>query len=78
MIQVTENKAILDDADYKEGTIPAGKIEFKNVTFKYSNGKVALKDFSEVFEANKSTAVFGEADADTSSVINLIQRFYDA
>lgn len=39
--------------------------------------KVILKNFSEVFEANKSTAIFGEADADTSIITKLIERFYD-
>ena len=57
----------------------AEKIEFQNVTFKHPSlqGKEVVKDFSEVFEANKSTAIFGDADADTSAIINLMQRFYD-
>ena len=48
------------------------------MTFRYPNGKTVIKDFTEVFEANKSTAIFGEADADTSAIINLILRFYEA
>ena len=77
MLQIIETRSILDDADSSDKTIESDKIEFNNVTFKYSNGKMALKDFSEVFEKNQSTAIFGEADADTSSIIKLILRFYD-
>jgi ABC-type multidrug transport system fused ATPase/permease subunit len=79
VLSIIENHAV----DLAEGKLDeasaSGEIKFSNVTFKYpgSPDKTVLKDFSQVFEANKSTAIFGEADADTSAIIKLIERFYD-
>lgn len=78
-MHVIESKSILDDVDSDAAAVQASNIEFQNVTFKYPHlqEKPVLKDFSEVFEVNKSTAIFGEGDADTSIITKLIERFYD-
>jgi len=56
-----------------------GEITFENVSFKdpSNQNQVLLQGFSQVFEANKSTALFGEADAGSSTIITLIERFYE-
>jgi ATP-binding cassette subfamily B (MDR/TAP) protein 10 len=62
--------------------IPAsmkGDIEFKNVTFSYPsrpNIKV-LNDFSLRIPANTTTALVGSSGSGKSTVVSLLQRFYD-
>ena len=55
-----------------------GKIEFKNVSFKYPDAKkYVVKDIS--FEANKGdmVAIIGSTGSGKSTISNLIPRFYD-
>ena len=56
-----------------------GKIEFENVSFSYpaAPNKMIIKDFSYVFESNKTTAIFGHKTG-KSTLIHLIERNYDA
>ena len=56
-----------------------GEIEFKNVSFSYSDGKdtYAIKDIS--FKANRgeTIAFIGATGSGKSTIVNLIPRFYD-
>lgn len=56
-----------------------GRIEFKNVTFRYPSKKdqVILKDFSAVFEEGRTTALVGASGSGKSTIIQLLERFYD-
>ena len=54
-----------------------GKIEFKNVTFKYNKGEEVLKNFNLSVEAGKSIALVGHTGAGKSTIVNLICRFYE-
>jgi ATP-binding cassette, subfamily B, multidrug efflux pump len=55
-----------------------GKIEFKNVWFKYNEKEdYILKDVSFELEPGKTMAVVGATGAGKSTLINLIMRFYD-
>ena len=56
-----------------------GRIEFKNVNFRYPTRKDlhVLKNFSCVFEAGKTTALVGPSGSGKSSIIQLIERFYE-
>jgi len=55
-----------------------GKIEFKNVTFRYPSRKdvKVLDNFSFVFEEGKMTGICGETGSGKSTIIQLIERFY--
>ena len=55
-----------------------GKIEFKNVSFMYSDGNLpVLKDISFTAEPGQTVAIMGETGCGKTSLIHLIPRFYE-
>ncbi|XVF58166.1 hypothetical protein PTKIN_Ptkin07bG0041500 [Pterospermum kingtungense] len=79
--------AILDrntkiEADDTKGHLAeeiTGYIEICDVNFSYPArpNVIILKDFSINIEARKSTALVGQSGSDKSTIIGLIERFYD-
>ncbi|WP_276683442.1 ABC transporter ATP-binding protein [Slackia piriformis] len=54
------------------------RIEFRDVTFAYDKGsEPVLKNVSFVAEPGKTTAIIGSTGSGKSTVIKLIERFYD-
>lgn len=65
-----------------EGTTDVKSIEsdivFSNVSFKYSEAEtLALDNISLVFKAGKTTALIGESGSGKSTIVKLLERFYD-
>lgn len=54
-----------------------GEIQFKNVSFRYSEQEQILNDFSLTIAPGESVALVGHTGAGKSSLIKLIARFYD-
>ncbi len=55
-----------------------GRIEFKNVSFRYPDAEEnVLCNLNFVAEAGKTTAIIGTTGSGKSTVVNLIPRFYD-
>lgn len=56
-----------------------GKIEFKNVWFRYQTRKedFVLKDFCIVINPCETVALVGESGCGKSTFVNLLMRFYD-
>lgn len=55
-----------------------GKVEFKNVSFQYADGKLpVLEDISFTAEPGQTVAIMGETGCGKSSLIHLIPRFYE-
>ena len=55
-----------------------GKIEFKNVSFRYrENEKNTLKNFSVNLEPNKKIAIIGKSGNGKSTIFNLLLRYFD-
>lgn len=56
-----------------------GNIEFKNVSFSYPSRPdvMIFRDFSLFFPAGKTVAVVGGSGSGKSTVVSLIERFYD-
>ena len=54
-----------------------GKFELKNVNFTYPNGNQALFDVNMVIEPNKITALVGLSGAGKSTIVNLLDKFYE-
>ncbi|HAC16738.1 MAG TPA: antibiotic ABC transporter ATP-binding protein [Bacteroidetes bacterium] len=73
----TPNKILDPENPFIPETI-LGKIEFRNVWFKYNDkDDYILKDVSFELEPGKTMAVVGATGAGKSTLINLIMRFYD-
>lgn len=54
-----------------------GKIEFKNVSFAYEDRDSTLKDINFVVPAGKTIALVGETGGGKSTILKLLNRFYD-
>jgi ATP-binding cassette subfamily B multidrug efflux pump len=54
-----------------------GAIVFKNVWFAYEAKDYVLQDISFQIEAQKSLAIVGATGAGKSTLVNLLERFYD-
>ncbi|MCK0130606.1 ABC transporter ATP-binding protein/permease [Flavobacteriaceae bacterium F08102] len=74
---------ILDEKEHEinEGTIKAtsikGKISFQDVKFSYVEDEQVLKGISFEVEQGQTVAVVGATGAGKSTIINLLNRFYD-
>ncbi|MBB6309188.1 ABC transporter ATP-binding protein [Xanthobacter tagetidis] len=56
---------------------PRGRVEFKDVVFGYRKGEPVLRGLSLVAEPGQTTALVGQSGGGKSTIINLIERFYD-
>ena len=70
---------LLDDPAYADIGHISGRIEFKNVTFRYPTRPEykILDGFTAAFEEGKTTAIVGASGSGKSTIIQLIERFYD-
>lgn len=71
----------IDSAD-PGGSKPStvhGEIEFNGVTFSYPArpGVEVVKNLSITFEAGKTTALVGASGSGKSTIVSLVERFYD-
>lgn len=71
-IKVDNNKG-----DEKDTTV-TGKIEFRNVCFKYQNKEnYAVKNLSFTVNPGETVALVGESGCGKSTTLQLLQRFYE-
>ncbi|MBQ7868108.1 MAG: ABC transporter ATP-binding protein [Clostridia bacterium] len=70
------NPSIVDAPDAVEHGRMKGKIEFRNVSFKFDNKKV-IDDVSFVVQPGQTVAVMGPTGGGKTTLINLLSRFYE-
>ena len=72
MTDEKDKKTYLNKNDVK------GKIEFKNVRFKYDgNEKDTIHDFSAVARPGEKVAIVGPTGAGKTTIVNLLMKFYE-
>ena len=54
-----------------------GKIEFKGISFSYSEESSVLKNFNEVIHAGDTVALSGDSGSGKTTLISLLLRFFD-
>ncbi|KAL0908507.1 hypothetical protein M5K25_023003 [Dendrobium thyrsiflorum] len=77
---IRQKPSIIQDlADGKYLDEVHGNIEFKDVTFSYPSRPdvIIFRDFSLFFPAGRTVAVVGGSGSGKSTVVSLIERFYD-
>ena len=73
---IDQDERLPDDGTFAPSSI-RGNIEFKNVHFEYVPGEEVLKGISFTAAQGESIAIVGATGAGKSTIINLLNRFYD-
>ena len=73
---LNSEKEVEPSGSYRPETIH-GKFELKHVDFTYPNGNQALYDVNMTIEPGKITALVGLSGAGKSTVVNLLDKFYE-
>ncbi|KAH6893210.1 P-loop containing nucleoside triphosphate hydrolase protein [Thelonectria olida] len=81
LFELMDRKSSIDPLD-KSGETPTatiGEIKLENVTFSYPTrpGVTVLKDFSLRVPAGKVTALVGQSGSGKSTIVGLIERWYN-
>lgn len=76
--EVLNTDATITDGSFSGKTDSRGKIEFKNVGFKYPDaGEEILSNISFTANPGETVAFIGATGSGKSTLINLVPRFYD-
>jgi ATP-binding cassette subfamily B protein len=78
LFEVLDSKPEEDElANLPALKVSRGEIEFRNVGFEYRSGEPVLKNVSFTAEAQRTTALVGSSGGGKSTIMNLIERFYE-
>lgn len=77
VFEVLDTHSQIDKTGKVEATSFRGDIAFKNVRFSYIKGEEVLKGISFNVKAGETVAIVGATGAGKSTIINLVNRFYE-
>ncbi|MDO9186024.1 MAG: ABC transporter ATP-binding protein [Bacteroidia bacterium] len=77
VFKVLDTKEFIENEGRVEAEKINGNIEFKNVWFAYNNEDWILKNISFSVKQGETIALVGATGAGKSSIINLLNRFYE-
>ncbi|HKK62570.1 MAG TPA: ABC transporter ATP-binding protein [Bacteroidales bacterium] len=77
VFNVLDNDEMITDAGQIEKENIEGKIEFDHVYFSYDDENLILKDIDFTVEPGETLAIVGSTGSGKTTIINLINRFYD-
>lgn len=69
--------SVTDKPNAKDLQLDKGLVEFNHVSFAYDERKQTLKDVSFTVPAGKTIALVGETGGGKSTMLKLLDRFYD-
>ena len=75
-IEIMDTPTEADSADAVDIAGVKGKLEFKNVSFSYEDGKAVLDGISFTVEAGRTLALVGPSGGGKTTICHLIPRFY--
>ncbi len=82
VLEILDEPSDLSDenATQKDKKVEHGKIEFKNVSFKYykNSEREVLENINIVIPAGKTVGIIGSTGCGKSTLVSLIPRLYDA
>ena len=70
---------IIDSPDAKELAVTNGEVDYKDVSFSYSDGEeeIVIKDLNLHIPGGKKIALVGESGAGKTTTVSLLARFYE-
>jgi len=77
VFKVLDTTSHIDDAGTLMASHFKGNIQFKDVHFSYIEGEEVLKGISFEVQSGQTIAIVGATGAGKSTIINLLNRFYD-
>ena len=77
VFEVLDTKDQIVESGNVEAKIFKGDISFRNVHFSYNEGEEVLKGISFDVKAGETVAIVGATGAGKSTIINLMNRFYE-
>ncbi|MBE9489839.1 MAG: ABC transporter ATP-binding protein [Bacteroidetes bacterium] len=77
VFKVLDTTSNIEDAGQQEASHFKGEIRFSNVQFSYVENEEVLKGISFNVKAGTTVAIVGATGAGKSTIINLLNRFYD-
>ena len=77
VFKVLDTTSNIDDAGKIEANNFEGHIDFKNVRFSYIKDEEVLKGITFNVKAGETVAIVGATGAGKSTIINLLNRFYE-
>ena len=77
VFKVLDTESNIDESGNKIVNNLRGDIQFKNINFSYNESEIVLKNISFEIKAGTTTAIVGSTGAGKSTIINLINRFYE-
>ncbi len=77
--EVLESKNLIEEPEHSTAPKEKGSIEFKNVSFMYpGSNEPVLSNISFKINDGETLAIIGSTGSGKSTILNLINRFYDA
>ena len=77
VFKVLDTDSNINESGNKIANNLRGDIQFKNINFSYNESETVLKNISFEIKAGTTTAIVGSTGAGKSTIINLINRFYE-
>lgn len=74
---ILNTQANIPDLGTIDYTRSDGKIEFKNVRFSYNEGEEVIRGISFTVNPGETVAIVGSTGAGKTTIINLLNRFYE-
>ena len=77
VFKVLDTNDVIPDNGYLEPTKLKGSLEFQNVNFAYDDENRVIKNLNFKLEPGETLAIVGSTGSGKTTIINILNRFYD-